>query len=466
MATLPVIAIIDVGKTNKKLFLFDQQYRIVYERSGQFTETTDEDGDSCDHLDSLGLFVYDSLHEVLRRKEFEIKAINFSTYGASFVYIDEAGRPLTPLYNYLKPYPEKLKQQFYNTYGGEEAVSLQTASPVLGSLNSGMQLYRLKKERPEVFSRIKYALHLPQYMSYILSGAAYTDITSIGCHTNLWDFRRNDYHHWVKHEGLLEKLAPIVPSDSVVPSLFSINGLKVGVGLHDSSAALIPYLVNCKAPFMLISTGTWCISLNPFNDQPLTADELKQDCLCYLTYEGKPVKASRLFAGQQHEEQVRRIAGHFGQNPIRYRTMVFQPNLVEPLLQELQAKGLAFMDSLLHESAFSQRDLSSFANDEEAYHQLIFDLVVQQLRSTSLVLNGTSVKRIFVDGGFSKNAIYMSLLASVFPDIEVYAASVAQATAIGTALSIHSHWNTGEVPNNLIDLKRFSALNYSLSETK
>ena len=109
----PVIAIFDVGKTNKKLFLIDENYQIVYERSARFVETVDEDGEPCENLESLKSSVYDSLHQVLQMKEFDIKAVNFSTYGASFVYLDENGVPLTPLYNYLKDYPEGLKQEFY-----------------------------------------------------------------------------------------------------------------------------------------------------------------------------------------------------------------------------------------------------------------------------------------------------------------------------------------------------------------
>src|SRR5215213_1152496 len=181
MRPLPVIAIFDIGKTNKKLFLFDQNYKVVYERSARFIETVDEDGDPCENIESLRLSVFDSLRNVFSKKEFEVKAINFSTYGASFVYVYEHGDPLTPLYNYLKPYPETLKKKFYDTYGGEREFSSRTASPILGSLNSGMQLYRLKYERPEVFKKIKYAFHLPQYMSYLISGKAFSDLTSIGC---------------------------------------------------------------------------------------------------------------------------------------------------------------------------------------------------------------------------------------------------------------------------------------------
>jgi len=445
MKPIPVIAIFDVGKTNKKLFLFDEKYNVVFERSARFLETTDEDGFPCENLDSLRLSIFDSLHEVFRKPGFEIKAINFSTYGASFVYLDDDGRPLTPLYNYLKPYPEALKRQFYSQYGGETAFAFQTASPVLGSLNSGMQLYRIKYEKPGLFKKIKYALHLPQYLSYLLSGKVCTDITSIGCHTNLWDFTKSRYHAWVEREGVLEKLPTLVACDTVVPSTFPGNTYKVGTGLHDSSAALIPYLVSFQEPFILISTGTWCISLNPFNSTPLTENELKADCLCYLQYQGKPVKASRLFAGHEHEEEVKRIAEHFNQSAHKYRSLAFDPAFVDAIKDNLAA------------IPFPKQDLNVFSSDIEAYYYLIKHIVVQQQRSTELVIQDSAVKRIFVDGGFSKNSIYMHLLSNIFPEMEVFAASMAQATAMGTALAIHRSWNSLPMPNDLIELKFYAA---------
>ncbi len=450
MKAIPVIAIFDVGKTNKKLFLFDENYKIVFERSARFTETVDEDGYPCENLESLRLSVFDSLREVFRNPAFEIKSINFATYGASFVYIDEAGNPLAPLYNYLKAYPEELTEQFYNAYGGKEAFSNLTASPVLGSLNSGMQLYRIKYENPDLFKRIKYALHLPQYLSYLISGEAYSDLTSIGCHTNLWDFTKSTYHEWVKKEGILEKLAPIVPSNSVMPAAFPGNNYAVGAGFHDSSAALVPYLVNFHEPFILLSTGTWCISLNPFNASPLTAEELENDCLCYLQYEGKPVKASRLFSGYEHEQQVKRIAAHFGTDIITYRSVPYDPKIIE----ELEHKPQSDITS------FAERNLADYSSDIIAYHQLVLDLVNLQYIATNRVLKGTKVKRIFVDGGFSKNAIFMNLLAIAFPELEVFAAFMAQATAVGAALAIHKSWNTKPLPNDIIELKYYSVVQH------
>jgi sugar (pentulose or hexulose) kinase len=268
---------------------------------------------------------------------------------------------------------------------------------------------------------MRVALHLPQYVAYLLHGQPTTDITSIGCHTMLWDFRKNDYHDWVKAEGLIPKFAPLVGADCVFP-LQPVAGAPAakaagtGTGLHDSSAALIPYLAGFDEPFLLISTGTWCISLNAFNDEPLTAEELAQDCLCYLTYAGRPVKAARYFGGHEHEQACRALAERHG-------------------------VGDDFPRSI---------DATSRGALADDYRAFMSELVEKQVRSTRLALGRSPVRRIFVDGGFSKNALYLALLAQAFPDLEVCAAEVAQATALGAALALHATWNTRPVPKTLI----------------
>ena len=448
---VPAVAIFDIGKTNKKLFLFNEAYQIVFEKSVHFKETVDDDGDPCEDINSLQAFVQDGLRDVLANTDFRIRAVNASAYGASFVYLDSAGKNIGHLYNYLKPYPPQLRKKFYDTYGGENLFSFQTASPVLGSLNSGMQLYRIKYEKPDLFNAIKYALHLPQYISYLISAKTFSEITSIGCHTNLWNFQNMQYHHWVMREGLLEKFPDMAPSDMVVqpPS----GPYCAGIGLHDSSAALIPYLVCFKEPFVLLSTGTWAISLNPFNTSALTRLELECDCLCYLQYKGSPVKASRLFAGHYHDEQVERIASHFAQAKEKFFKVRFNKAVLENI--DVSFDPNAAPGSVLEQLRFATRDLSTFRDEVEAYHQLIFDLVVQQYASTQLIAKSSGVKKIFVDGGFSNNEVYMNLLASFFAGMEVYASSIPQATAIGAALAIHDAWNAEPFPTNIIELKRY-----------
>jgi sugar (pentulose or hexulose) kinase len=270
----------------------------------------------------------------------------------------------------------------------------------------------------------------------------------------LWDFKKSDYHNWVDEEEISVKIPPIYPGDHFIPSSFPSEKYIVGVGLHDSSAALIPYLESFKEPFILLSTGTWCISLNPFNNLPLTHDELLKDCLCYLSYQGKPIKAARLFAGYEHEQELKRIATHFDVPIAKFKTVKLNMKVLGKYLpnEELNKYFDTVIDGYFN---FSKEDLSQFENEIEAYHYFIFTLMFKQYKSTQLVLEGTAVKRIFVDGGFSKNLIFMNLLAMVFPAIEVYAASMAQATAMGAAVALHKHWNSKPLPTDMISLKLY-----------
>lgn len=457
MSALPVITIFDIGKTNKKIFLFDEQYKIVFEESVKLEETIDEDGFPCEDINKLTQWVKDTFHTITEMQEFIIRGVNFSAYGASFVHLDENNQAFLPLYNYLKPYPALLKDEFYNKYGGESKLAIETASPVLGNLNSGMQLYYLKYQRPDLFKAIKWSLHLPQYLSFIISKKVCSEITSIGCHTNLWNFKNKTYHSWVESEDVQKLFPPVCNEEELISIPFRNEQMPVGIGLHDSSAALIPYLISFNDPFVLISTGTWCISLNPFNHSPLTNEELKDDCLCYLSYNGNPIKASRIFAGNEHEQQLKKLSIHFNK-PLDYHTSIeYDPEIISTLKNNNHAILYLKKQDMVHTSIFSKRELSSFDTYEQAYHQLISDIIIQQTRSTQLVIKGTKVRRIFVDGGFSKNSVYMFLLASAFPEMEVYAASVSQASAIGAALIIHKYWNKKPLPGNIIDLKYYSS---------
>ncbi len=422
----PVIAVFDIGKTNKKVFLWDTSFQIVFEKQQYFAETVDEDGFACEDLPTLQQWIVSTFTELCHMPEFELIGLNFSAYGASFVYVDQTGEPVAPLYNYLKPASVLFP---YWDFGGEAEFARKTASPILGNLNSGLQVYaaRLKPFWPEVFK----AFHFPNYLASLFTGKFLSEITSIGCHTALWDFDKGQYHPWVS--AIEDRLTPI----STV-SFIAIDGIHYGLGLHDSSAALVPYLRSISEEFVLLSTGTWCIAMHPFNESPLTADELANDVLCYLQPNGNPVKASRLFGGHFHEEQVARMEAHFGGS---FRDLKFTNEVYE-----LKPRA-----SSVFESAFASRDITDFTDLASAYDQFMVDLVGQQIFSLNLLLKDAPVKQLLVDGGFSKNEWYMRLLARAFPELEVYAAEVAQASALGAALMVY----TGDTPTDLIQLKRY-----------
>jgi L-fuculokinase len=439
----PAILIFDIGKTNKKTIVFDEAYQPVYEEETVLAETPDEDGFPSEDFAALKKWIKESVRHLAGDDRFEIRALNFSAYGASFVHIGHQDEVVTPIYNYLKPFPEDIQNQFLEQYGPKEQITEQTASPLLGNLNSGLQLYLLKHRKSALFGQIKYSLHLPQFASYLLTKIPGSDITSIGSHTFLWNFAKNNYHHWVKQEGLDLILPPIFSFDKTAVIEYAGKKMIAGLGLHDSSAALIPYLHSFPEPFLLISTGTWCISLNPFNRTLLTGGEIEQDCLCYLSYTGKPIKASRLFAGYELGRQLKRLSEHYHLPYDYFKTVNYDPKLLK--------KGPEKAGGIL------AGNLDAFLTYEEAYHQSIADIIGSQVVASGLVIRGSEIKKIYVDGGFSKNEIYMRLLAKAFPTMELYSASLAQGSALGAALAIHNKWNREPVRQNVIVLKYYPA---------
>jgi L-fuculokinase len=421
-------AIFDIGKTNKKFVLFDEALQEVHQEYVSIPEIADEDGHPCDDLAALRDWMQDTLWKVMQK--YPIKGLNFSTYGASMVHLDVLGSPVGPLYNYTKPFPEALKKAFFQKYGPEVQWSLETASPSLGMLNAGLQLYWLKYQRPAQFAQIQTALHLPQFCSWLFSGEKRADYTSIGCHTGLWDYERKSYHRWVLEEGLNKLLAPIHLAYENEPYELWGQSVRIGTGIHDSSAALLPYIYNSEKPFLLLSTGTWSIALNPFNHENLQAEELARDCLNFMSPRGMQVRASRLFLGREHKLQLERLNQYFDKEPQYYQKVVFNPALVG------QGGEAQFRFEVLAGGAEKEGDWAAFADFEAAYHRLMEELVVLQVQAIKLALGRSKLKRIFIDGGFSSNELFVALLKKAFPDFEFLISEKPLGSAIGAALAL------------------------------
>lgn len=436
---LAVTLIFDIGKTNKKLFLFDEHLKEVYQEYKQFEEIEDDEGFPCEDLKLLTQWVVDSTNKILDNSDYDVKAINFSAYGASMVHLDKDGQVISPFYNYLKPFPEDLHQQFFKNYHGEANFSLITGSPSLGFLNSGLQLYYLKYKKPELFKKLHTSLHFPQYISSLLTKKLVSDYTSLGCHTGLWDFRNNRYAHWVTEEGLDKYLPQQEQTSKVFQISLNKKLVNVGIGVHDSSAALIPYIQNSNEPFVLISTGTWSICMNLFNDRELTKSELEDDCLNFLGIKGHSIKASRLFLGQELKEQALALESHFQKNKGDYKSIPFDPSFVPHTAsnKKLLYNYHHLKPSRFGFSAATASQYEQFDNFNQAYHQLIYELTEIQIASLKLAIGASKIKDIYIDGGFADNELFIQMLCAKLPDYNIYSSSFALGSALGAALLVN-----------------------------
>lgn len=431
----PVTAIFDIGKTNKKLLLFSEEMKVIFEKEERFALQQDEDGFECDDIDHIEKWIHNSLSNIIKSSPYELKAVNFSTYGATLAFIDEDGKRIGPIYNYLKPIDEKIPENLYKRYGGVDEFCRRTASPALGMLNSGIQALWLRQVRPGLFSKVKHILHFPQYVSYILTGKAYSEHTSIGCHTALWDFDNMKYHSWVKDYGL--KLPEPSAIDTFEELMFEDKKIKVGIGIHDSSASLAPYFSIGKGKFLLVSTGTWCINMNPFNEEKLTSEQLEKDCLCYMSIAWQPVKSSRLFLGHLHETGIGIINRHFRKPGDHYKNIKTDSKIIDALKLKI-GKGRIFLKTGQYSRELSgEVDMYVFNSYEEAYHQLMVELSSLTAESIRLVLSkNDDIKNLYVTGGFSRNDLFLNMLCQAFPDKAVFTSEISNSSALGAALVI------------------------------
>ncbi|MCL6525000.1 MAG: carbohydrate kinase [Thermoflavifilum sp.] len=434
MPKIPCVAVFDIGRTNKKFLLFDLSLHLLFQTSSIIPDITDEDGEPCEDIQAIVHWMKQTWQQVETQPEWEIQALNFSAHGAGLVHLNAKGKVISPLYAYVKPFPEEIKRRFFQTYGPEDELCLSTASPFLGMLNSGLQLYWLKYARPAIFQQISFSLHLPEYCSYVFTGRMCSQFTSIGCHTMMWDYERKDYHHWIKAEGLERLLPPITASRWNGFTRYRQGMIPVGTGLHDSSAALLAYMRMDTQPFLLLSTGTWGITLNPFARQLLTPEELQRDCLLYLLPptddEPLKVKASRYFLGYFHDQQIEKISTHF-QVTVQE---IFQQS--EDLMQKhprlLQDQQLTKVDFVKQPES-----LSAFTQAGMAYIAALSSLVKEQVNALRLAAEqATHLPKVYVDGGFAKNKVFMKLLQIHLPHTSFIATDIPDGSALGAACHV------------------------------
>lgn len=444
-----VIAIFDVGKTNKKLLLFDYNLKLVLEQEIRVAEKLDDDGFECDDIELIEIWIQESIQKLVHSDKYDLTALNFATYGATIVYLDETGKRIGPVYNYLKPIEEKIPERLYRRYGGQDEFCRRTASPALGMLNSGIQILWLKTTKPDIFAKVRYVLHLPQYLSYLVTGKICSEHTSIGCHTGLWDFDNMKYHTWVADHDL--NLPEPVPVGTYTEVEIDGKKINVGIGIHDSSSSLAPYFTGNRGKFLLISTGTWCISMNPFNNEKLTVEQLDNDCLCYMSITRHPVKSSRLFLGNMHDMGVRMLNEHFRTTEDFYKNVKYDPDLIRMLRNRYHGDRRAFFQSGPGSRAFREKiDMFDFKSFDEAYHQLMSELADLAHEAIKLILpEQDDIDNFYITGGFAKNTIFLKLVAKAFSSRKVYTSMISNSTALGAALVIYKSLNDKEPELNL-----------------
>lgn len=293
------IAVIDIGKTNAKVGLFD----LATCAEGAVRSTPNEVVTTglYPHFDTEALwaFILSALADL--QAERGIDAISITAHGATAALIDADGDLALPVLDYEHTGPDTL----LDDYAAVRPPFAQTGSPKLpGGLNIGAQLFWQSRSFPDRFEKTAAILTYPQYWSFRLSGVATSEVTTWGCHSDLWVPADNDFSELVDRMGWRQKMAPLRRAGDILgpvtPQVALATGLHpatpVYCGLHDSNASLLPHLWGSQPPFSVVSTGTWVVML-AVGARPVVLDEAR-DLLINVNALGSPVPSARFMGGR------------------------------------------------------------------------------------------------------------------------------------------------------------------------
>jgi sugar (pentulose or hexulose) kinase len=183
---------------------------------------------------------------------------------------------------------------------------------------------------------------------------------------------------------------------------------------------------------LLLSTGTWSIALNPFSDGRLSQKDIQNNTLNYMRIDGSPVKASRLFLGNEYKLQLERLKQFYQVDQQAHKEIRLDKKLNKQLAQSPK-NHFAFKSLNMQRKQPKQTQLQEFQTFKIAYHQLMRELVALQIEAAERAIGEEQIEQLFIDGGFADNDLFVQLLKKHFKHCSISTTK----TPLGSALGAH-----------------------------
>ncbi|MDR1803881.1 MAG: carbohydrate kinase [Treponema sp.] len=496
------IAVIDIGMTNKKVAVYDDSLRQLDAKYRIF-EPKMVDGLPCHDLEAMEEWFIAELAGFAGK--FPIKALTVTAHGATFVCVGKDGKPAVPCVYYTHEPGEDFHRRFYGRFGKPEALQARTGTPAFKAMiNPAKGLFFSQEQFGEGFKNVTAVLPYPQYWSYRFTGKMGIESTYMGNHTYLWDQVDSTFSTVARDLGVAA-LIPALPAEPVLSGRNSPVVLRkswdtlgtisaefaertglpketiVTMGIHDSNAALLPHFAKKgERGFILNSTGTWCVIMNPVTQYGFAPDELGKVVLFNISAFGAPIKTAIFLGGLEFETWSELFMKRYGRKDVPgwdealYRSTLKEKRLF--LLPELTPGSGQFplsrariveggksyyfdaRDSELTISDYGISDHESSDHNKSDYHKSghpgsdyqnsdhkksDYERLIAALRISLVIQTLTALERagiekgceVYTEGGFRKDESYSRLFASALPDNRVFLTDIDEATALGAAMT-------------------------------
>lgn len=412
------MVVLDVGKTNAKLTLWDGA-GVLLDRRSRANAAARAEGYRALDAEGVEAWLAASLSDFSGQAE--VGAIIPVAHGAAAALIHDGRLWAAPM-DYEEGFDPADRADYDR---GRDAFAL-TGSPRLPQgLNLGMQLHRLEQLTAPWPLDLQ-IVTWPQYWAWLLCGQTATELTSLGCHTDLW--RPGEARHSAMSlaRGWAPRLAPLRAAADVLgpisPEWIKRTGLpaacQIHCGLHDSNAALLAARGHAEiatGDATVLSTGTWFVAMRSA-DQARVQDAAlveSRDCLINVDAGGRPAPSARFMGGREAEL----LAGI----DIFALTENYDPGVLIDRLPSLIERGVFALPGAVRGVGPFPGSPGGWENepDDPFDRRAATGLYLALMADVVLDLVG-SRERLVIEGRFAEAQVFVRALAALRPWQKVY----------------------------------------------
>jgi len=383
--------VLDIGKTNVKLTFVDS----FNNKTIKFFKTKQKNiyRHGIKILNSNSIFEWALKKITYIGRKHNLDKFVCTAHGTSIALISYDDKELLACTDY-----EYKFDKLFNNYKKIAPKFSESFSPFLeNGLNIGQQIYYLYKRKQKLIKETKYILNYPQYIVWKLTSSFSSEISYVGCHTHLWDFKRNKLSSFVKKIKLEKKFPQIRKAwDTIGRKQIGESNLKIINGIHDSNASYLYFKNSDIKNFTLVSTGTWYIIFN--QKTPLKSLNPSLDMLANIDVFGKPVPTMRFMGGREYDH----LMGVFKiSNKTRaIKNFSFHDYLIYPSY----ASGGGFSINKINIILYERLNKGQIYYLICLYISFVINFCLNQMKSSNTII---------LDGPITKNITIMKILSSL-----------------------------------------------------
>lgn len=430
------ILVLDLGSTHLKASVVSPDLDILFETHKDNIRIQTDAYEALNTSD-IGDFIFKAIADTV--DDFAVKDIIISSHGSSLALLDyDDDEKFSPFAEYLAMpvmfYGQEIPLHIQEAYRQQAPQFLEVFSEITPlALTGAMQIFWQSNGWPHKFKFAKKIVMWPSYWAFRLSGKAYNDYSSLGAQNQIWNPLRHDFSSVIKNRGWASLFAPAKASAEKIgvlhPDICKKYQLKnrpqILCGVHDSNANYWRFVKMGLSDASIISTGTWIVNFNPHFD-PIKL-EGKADCCTNTTVTGQPISCSRYQGGLELSLLLKKMGD------IDINMQVSFADIKKALSSHcLILPSFASSGGPVPHTEAQGKIIGKLPNNRaQRYVLAVLYITLMIQLSWEYIDIG---KKIIIDGPFTKNPLFLQLMAALNPNSDIYISTETNGTLLGAAL--------------------------------